>query len=109
MSTLRTPDVLAAGRWWSGDQLDAMARVWRAAVVERFGESDRLIAAAVGASPESVALFTALTSLPSPAVLLPPDARAWRTEPAIPIGTPVALMPAMASLARAAHPRGSSG
>ena len=99
MSTFRAPDILAAGRWWSGDQLDTMARVWRAAVVERFGESDRLIAAAVGASPESVALFTALTSLPSPAVLLPPDARAWRTEPAIPIGTPVALMPAMASLA----------
>jgi len=99
MSTLCAPDVLAAGRWWSGDQLDAMARVWRAAVLERFGETDRPIAAAVAASPESVALFVALTSLPSPVILLSTDPRAWRTEPPIPIGTPIALSPTTAHLA----------
>ena len=98
MATLCAPDVLAAGRWWSGDQLDAMARVWRA-VLERFGETDRPIAAAVAASPESVALFVALTSLPSPVILLSTDPRAWRAEPPIPIGTPIALSPTMAHLA----------
>src|SRR6266498_482877 len=98
MATLCAPDVLAAGRWWSGDQLDAMARVWRA-VLERFGETDRPIAAAVAASPESVALFVALTSLLSPVILLSTDPRAWRAEPPIPIGTPIALSPTMAHLA----------
>lgn len=99
MAVLRAPDVLARGRWWSGDELDAMARMWRAAVVERIGECSRPIAAALPASPEAVALFVALTSLPSPVIVLSPDVRAWRTEPPIPIGTPIALLPTLAHLA----------
>lgn len=101
--TFHAPDVLDRGRWWSGDELDAMARGWRDAVVERFGESDRPIAAAMPASSEAVALFVALTSLPSPVILLSPDVRTWRTAPNIPVGTPITLLPGLAHLASEAE------
>jgi acyl-coenzyme A synthetase/AMP-(fatty) acid ligase len=93
------PDVLALGRWWSGDELDAIARGWRAVVLERLDPGERLIAAAVPASPEAVALLVALSSLESPLVLLAPDTRVWRTEPAVPLGTKLVLLPTLAHLA----------
>jgi long-chain acyl-CoA synthetase len=93
------PRVFARGRWWSADELDATARCWRAAAREALGDAGRLVATAVPATPEGVALFVALTSLPSPVILLVPDARAWRTEPALPAGTPVVLPPSLAHLA----------
>ncbi len=77
--------------------------MWRAAALDRFGEGDRPIAAALPPSPEAVALFVALTSLPSPVILLSPEVRAWRSEPAIPIGTPIALLPTLAHRAREAE------
>src|SRR5688572_10910652 len=98
MSTLRAPDVLAHGRWRSGEELDALARAQRAAVLDRCGEGTRPVAVVLPASPEAVALFLALTSLPSPVILLSPDVRAWRAEPAIPRGTPIVLLPTLASL-----------
>ena len=106
MSTLRVPDILAHGRWWSGDELDAIAGGWRAAVLDALGDRARPIAAALPASPEAVALFAALTSLPSPVILLSHEARAWRTEPAIPIGTPLVLLPTLAPLAPEAEKLG---
>ncbi len=93
------PRVLARGRWWSADELDAIARRWRAAARETLGDEGRLVATAVPATPEGVALFGALTSLPSPVILLVPDPRAWRTEPALPAGTPLVLPPSLARLA----------
>ena len=99
MTLLHAPDVLARGRFRSGDELDAMARAWRAAVLERCGETARPIAAALPASPEAVALFVARTSLPSPVILLPVDTRAWRIDRPIPVGTPIALLPSLAPLA----------
>ena len=59
----------------------------------------RPIAVALPSTPEGVALLVALTSLPPPAILLHPDVRAWRSEPAIPVGTPLILPPALAHLA----------
>jgi hypothetical protein len=85
------PRVLHRGRWWSADELHAIARRWYVVTREGLGESPRLIAAALPATPEGVALFVALSLLPAPPALLVPDARAWRTEPALPAGTPVVL------------------
>ena len=90
--------VLHRGRWWSADELDAMARHFRSAVLEAVGDSGRLIATALPATPEGVALFVALTSLSSPVLLLGPDPRAWRTEPAPPAGTPIVFPPSLARL-----------
>src|SRR5687768_7156723 len=103
MSTLGLPAILAHGRWWSSDALDAIARSWRTTVLDQCGEGDRAIATALPTSPEAVALFGALTSLASPVILLSPDIRAWRTKPVIPIGTPLVLLPALAHLAPAAE------
>jgi acyl-CoA synthetase (AMP-forming)/AMP-acid ligase II len=98
MSLPTMPRVLALGRWWSADELDAIARRWRAEVVDRIGEREGLVATALPASVDGVALFTALLSLPSPLILLGSDARGWRTNPALPAGTPVVLTPSQASL-----------
>ena len=103
MSILRMPDILAHGRWRSGDELDAIARGWLAVVRDTLDDSGRPIAVALPTTQEGVALLVALSSLPSPVILLPPDVRAWRTEPAIPLGTPVVLLPTLAHLAPDAH------
>ena len=99
MTILRMPDILAHGRWRSGDELDAIARGWLAVVRDTLDDSGRPIAVALPTTQEGVALLVALSSLPSPVILLPPDVRAWRTEPAIPLGTPVVLLPTLAHLA----------
>ena len=98
MSILRMPDILAHGRWRSGDELDAIARGWLAVVRDTLDDSGRPIAVALPTTQEGVALLVALSSLPSPVILLPPDVRAWRTEPAIPLGTPVVLLPTPGAL-----------
>ena len=103
MSVPTMPRIFARGRWWSADELDAIARRWRTAAREALGDKGRLVATVVPATPEGVAQFVALTSLPSPVILLVPDARAWRTEPALPAGTPLVLPPSLAHLAAAAE------
>jgi len=103
---LRMPDILALGRWRSGDELDAIARGWLAVVRDTLDDSGRPVAVALPTTPEGVALLVALSSLPSPVILLPPDARAWRTDPAIPLDTPLVLLPTLAHLASAAHQLG---
>jgi len=93
------PDVLAHGRWRSGDELNTIAEGWLAAVDDRLDDSERPIAVALPTTPESLALLVGLTSLPRPLVILPTDVRAWRTEPPIPARTPLLLLPALAHLA----------
>ena len=97
--TLCAPDVLAQGRRWSGDELDAIARGWQAVVRDHLADDARPIAVALPSTPEGVALLVALTSLPPAVILLHPDVRAWRSQPAIPVGTPLVLPPALANLA----------
>jgi len=97
--TLRAPEVFFQGQRWSSDEVDAIARGWRAAVRERLADDERPIAVALPSTAEGVALFAAVTSLPPAVILLHPDARAWRSEPAIPLGTPLVLPPALAHLA----------
>src|SRR5262245_60985138 len=98
MSAPTLPRMLAGDRWWSADELDAIARGWRMDVLARLGDEGRPVAAVLAATVEAVALFVALASLPSPLILLNADARAWRTDPPLPRGTPVVLTAALAHL-----------
>ena len=100
------PRVLHRGRWWSADELDAKARAWRAGARQALGDGDPLVATVLPATPEGVALFAALSSLPAVLVVLAPDARSWTTDPPVPPGTPLALLPSLASLASPARPLG---
>ena len=92
------PRVFHRGRWWSADELDAMARHWHVAALEAVGDKGRLVAAALPGTPEGVALFVALSSLPSPLLLLGSDPRGWRTEPALPPEMPIVLPSSLARL-----------
>ena len=100
------PRVLHRGRWWSADELDAIARCWRAAALEVVRDTGRLVATAVPAAPEGVALVVALCSLPSPLAVLLPDPRSWETDPPLPAGTLLLLPPSLASLGVAAREAG---
>lgn len=100
------PRVLSRGRWWSADELDAIAQCWHAAARDALGERNPLVAAALPATHEGVALFVALSSLPSHLIVLVPDARAWRSKPPVPAGTPLVLPPSLASLGPAGRALG---
>jgi len=91
--------VFAAGRWWSADKLDALARRWRTATLEAIGTHVRHIATAIPATPEGVALFVALSALPVPLILLVPDVRTWLNLPPLPQDTLLVLVPGLAHLA----------
>lgn len=51
--------------------------------------------------PGAVALFFALSSLPLPVIVFPADARAWRSSPPVPAGTPLFLPPSLHAMAAA--------
>ena len=99
MRSLSVPSVFSAGRWRTADELDAQARRWRAAAVEATGGQVRPIATAIPATPDGVALFAALSSLPVPLILLSPDVRAWPSLAPLPQGTPLLLAPGLEHLA----------
>lgn len=103
MSPLRMPDVLAGGRWHSGDELDATGRGWLAVTREAIGDRADLVALVPPTTAEGVTLLIALSSLPVPIMVLSTEARAWRTEPPIPRGTPVILPPSTPHLAAEAE------
>jgi acyl-CoA synthetase (AMP-forming)/AMP-acid ligase II len=94
------PDILSGGRWRSGQELTAIAGGWVAAVRDRLEHHERPIAVVPPSTAEGVAVLLALCSLRWPLILLTPEVRAWRTEPAIPEGTPLVLLPSVAHLAR---------
>jgi long-chain acyl-CoA synthetase len=100
------PRVLHRGRWWSADELDAIARHWHAAALETIRDSGRLIATVLPASPEGVALFVALSSSASPLVVLVPEPRGWQSDPPLPRGTLLFLPPSLASLGAGAREAG---
>ena len=105
MWSARVPNVFADGRWHSADELDAVARHWRAAVLDAIGDRHRVVATAVPATPEGVSLFAALGSLPFPPVLFGPDAAGWPNA-VLPPGTHFVLPPSLAHLHGAAAARG---
>jgi acyl-CoA synthetase (AMP-forming)/AMP-acid ligase II len=90
--------VLAAGQWWSSDEIEAMASRWRVEILDSL-DGEAMPAGVVPATPEAVALIAALTSLPLPAILLSSDPSAWQIPLPLPAGTRVALLPSLAYLA----------
>lgn len=64
------PTSWTRGRRWPGDEMDAIARAWRAVLREHLPGDERPIAVALPSTPEGVALLVALTSLPPPVILL---------------------------------------
>src|SRR5215469_1239897 len=92
------PDILAHGQWRSGEELNAIAGNWLAVVRESLDRDKRPIAVALSTTPESVALLVGLSSLLCPVILLSPEVRAWRTDPPIPSGTLVVLLPSLGHL-----------
>ena len=93
---------MAAGRWWSSDEIDAMARGWRLAILDRLGNKRSPVAVAVPTTPEGVALFAAATSLHVPVIVLATNDRGWHSDPTLPAGTTLVLPPSLARCARAA-------
>jgi acyl-coenzyme A synthetase/AMP-(fatty) acid ligase len=78
-----------------------MACRWRAEIVSNIGEDQRSLAVVVPVAPEGVALFIAITSLPSAAILLAPDPRMWSVAPPLPAGTTVIVPSSLAGVAAA--------
>lgn len=107
MIPLRVPPVLAGGRWSAAADVDARSRSLRAEVTARLHARAERVVVVVPRSVDGVALVLAATALSCPSVLLPPEPRAWQTNPAIPAGTPFLLLPENAGLAddvvRAGH------
>ena len=83
----RIPSVLFARRWWSADEIEAMASRWRTEIIAAIGDDARPLAAMIPGTPEGVALCAALSSLPCPAILLAADARVRTSGPLLPPGT----------------------
>jgi acyl-coenzyme A synthetase/AMP-(fatty) acid ligase len=95
-SGARTPDVFAEGRWWPAEELDALARPWRAVARRALAGGSRYLATALPGTPEGVALFSALTSLPVPVIVLPPSPDMWRGLAPLPERTSLLLLPSIA-------------
>lgn len=93
------PPVLFEGREWSSDELTGLALTWREEIAREVDRWPGVVAHAMANHPEAVALLFALSSLPAPVVLLPPDLRGWQSSPPVPAGTPLFLPPALHALA----------
>ena len=106
MNSYGPPPVFFRGRHWSAREISGIALAWREALGEQFRVSSDLIAMVMANHPEAVALFFALSSLPVPLILLPPDPRAWRSSPPVPPGTPLCLLPSFRTLAHAGEQLG---
>jgi len=105
-AVLEPPPIAFGGAGWSSDELAAMAGGWLDFVRASVPDSAELTAMPMSNHPQAVALFFALSSLPLPVAVLPPDARAWRTSPPLPDGTPVFVAPPLRALAPAAKAAG---
>lgn len=95
------PPILFRGRTWMPDEIAGMAGAWRSALGER--KPGGLTAMVMANRPEAIALFFALSAGDDAVILLPPDPKSWRTDPAVPAGTRLALLPDLAHLATEAE------
>jgi acyl-coenzyme A synthetase/AMP-(fatty) acid ligase len=93
------PAVSFDDRLWTASEMAAIARGWRDRVREEISPATRLTAMPLANHPEAIALLFALSTLPLPVVVYPPDPRAWRSAPPVPPGTPLFLPPSLRDLA----------
>lgn len=98
MVSYAPPPILFQGAYWSSRELTHLALVWRDALGKAFGVSSSPIAMVMANHPEAVALFFALSSLPAPLILLPPDVQEWRSAPPIPPETRLVIPPRLQGL-----------
>jgi acyl-CoA synthetase (AMP-forming)/AMP-acid ligase II len=103
---LRPPPIHFQGELWSRDRLTIMAREWLAALPADARGDRRPIAMVMANCPEDAALFFALSCLPAPLILLPPDPRGWRSAPPLPERTRLVLAPSSGQLAGDAEDAG---
>lgn len=98
-ATCRPPAVVFDGRRWSPDEMAAISAGWLDRLSASVPRTARLTAVALSNHPESVALLFALSCLPWPVIVYPPDPRAWRSSPPVSAGTPLFLPPSLTELA----------
>jgi acyl-coenzyme A synthetase/AMP-(fatty) acid ligase len=99
----RMPNVFAGGRWWPADVLESLAWRWRAAALLEIARGSQYLATAPPTTPQGIALFAALSSLPVPMILLTPDPGVWHGLGRLPPRTSLLLLPSLAGLASAAE------
>ena len=76
----RPPSIAFNGRLWPSEELAATAAGWLDRVQSLIPRTAKLTALRLPNRPDAIALFFALSSLPLPVVVLPPDPRAWHTS-----------------------------
>src|SRR5262245_19488874 len=97
------PPILYQDAEWSSAALTRLAIGWRETLRAAHGDDPSPIAVVMANHPEAIAVFFALSSLPSPVILLPDDFRPWHDTPPVPVGTRLALPPAQRQFAAAAE------
>jgi acyl-CoA synthetase (AMP-forming)/AMP-acid ligase II len=97
MVPVAPPPLSFRGRHWSSDELTGMALGWRGVLGERFCAGTAPTALLMTNDPEAVALFFALSSLPAPLIVVPPDLARWRCAPDVFEGARLVLPPRLAS------------
>lgn len=100
------PPIVFGGRRWPSGELAELAGGWLDPIEEAIPPSAPVAAMLMSNHPESVALFFALSTLPIPVAIYHADPRAWRSEPALPPGTPIFLAPSLRSRVPAEDPPG---
>ncbi len=99
MTPFLVPAVLAHGRWCPAGDVDFLSRrLHRCARASLDAHAERVVAV-VPRSTTGVALVLAATALDIPVVLLPPEPRAWLSEPSLPSITTFLLLPENSALA----------
>jgi len=105
---VQPPPITFQGTRVSSDELAAIAAGWLDFVRASVPPSAEMTAMLMSNHPQTVALFFALSSLALPLVVFPADARAWRSTPPLPDGTPVFVAPPLRAYAQAAEAAGFS-
>ena len=107
-AAVQPPPITFHGARWSSDELAAIAAGWLDFVRASVPPSAEMTAMLMSNHPQTVALFFALSSLALPLVVFPADARAWRSSPPLPDGTPVFVAPPLRAYAQATEAAGFS-
>lgn len=106
MTRLLPPPLVFEGARWSSEELTDLAARWRRVLADGSRAAGRCLAMVMENRPRSVALFFALSAMPEPLVLLPPDLRPWRSSPPLPPATRLVLLQEQESLAAEARSLG---
>jgi acyl-coenzyme A synthetase/AMP-(fatty) acid ligase len=95
------PSIVFESRLWPAEEVAAVAIGWLDMLRSKIPRAATLTAMTLSNHPDAVALLFALSSLPLPVVVYPPDPRAWRSSPPLPDGTPLFIPPSLSEMAPA--------